>query len=645
MAERYSTNAFANFSDVGSGTGTSAGPAFGSYTGRTDSVISGDNPDFLYPGKSLRNAPVGKSVKVQRGYMRMLSDGVKGGSTLSRKRLHFQFNPDSLVRAVTARNDIQQWMNQDPLQLTQAIPGDANFSFELLFNREAEIVTSSYKAGSSVIKSTAPANLNLQTAGDGGSQSVSIPHSAVTDIGVLADLIVFDEIIGQGVNTSLINQVIKNAAALNAKKRKDYASKFTVSDQPTSSATATVTLDGSEIKEVKIQGTNGGGSGYTSAPVVTLEGGGGGTGGSLEAIVLDGKVTEIKVLAKGSGYTQAPTVKFEGGGTSTSSTNSGKDEQDQDPGTFDEGAARTAMTSNFGNSAFLVSLPVRIVFSSLFMVEGFITSTQVTFNKFNPHMVPTQCVVGVTMQALYIGFARKDTYLTLQLAAGMKAADEALEEEAATEAAEVSATKELSKKMFDPYVVGASGEENNLSPKLIFDNGDYTQTVAFQVKANDVLKNELKKGSIKSISQRGEWTITYKGNTAGGSAYTASLPTGGTKYDIGTVWSLSQTAEFNTKDLKNGQDTILLKYTLESGRPETGQDVDKTSTSQYEINYEVRFTITTTSGQTVEAAQYARMNKKVISFNDNVRFQDNGGILLEPAPATAAANPKGNKVK
>ena len=303
------------------------------------------------------------------------------------------------------------------------------------------------------------------------------------------------------------------------------------------------------------------------------------------------------------------------------------------------------MTSNFGNSAFLVSLPVRIVFSSLFMVEGFITSTQVTFNKFNPHMVPTQCVVGVTMQALYIGFARKDTYLTLQLAAGMKAADEALEEEAATEAAEISATKELSKKMFDSYVVGASGEENNLSPKLIFDNGDYTQTVAFQVKANDVLKNELKKGSIKSISQRGEWTITYKGNTAGGSAYTASLPPGGTKYDIGTVWSLSQTAEFNTKDLKNGQDTILLKYTLESGRPETGQDVDKTSTSQYEINYEVRFTITTTSGQTVESAQYARMSPKVISFNNNLRFQDNGGILLEPAPATAAANPKGNKVK
>ena len=645
MAERYSTNAFANFSDIGSGIGTSAGPAFGSYTGRTDSVISGDNPDFLYPGKSLRNAPVGTSVKVQRGYMRMLSDGVKGGSALSRKRLHFQFNPDTLVRAVTARNDIQQWMNQDPLQLTQAIPGDANFSFELLFNREAEIVTSSYKAGSSVIKSTAPANLNLQTAGDGGSQSVSIPHSAVTDIGVLADLIVFDEIIGQGVNTSLINQVIKNAAAINAKKRKDYAAKFTESDQPTSSATATVTLDGSEIKEVKIQGTNGGGSGYTSAPVVTLEGGGGGTGGSLEAIVLDGKVTEIKVLAKGSGYTQAPTVKFEGGGTSTSSTNSGKDEQDQDPGTFDEGAARTAMTSNFGNSAFLVSLPVRIVFSSLFMVEGFITSTQVTFNKFNPHMVPTQCVVGVTMQALYIGFARKDTYLTLQLAAGMKAADEVLEEEAATEAAEISATTELSKRMFITTVDNDVKYDSQLSPKSIFDNGDYTETIAFRVKPTALLRNELKKGSIKSISQHGKWKITYKGNTAGDAAYTASLPAGGNKFAIGKEWVMSKDSEFNTGDLKGSRDTMVLQYKLEEGTPEVLQYVDKTSTSRYLIDYEVTFKITTTNGQVVDSVQYAKMPTQEISFNDSLYFHDKGSITLNPNAKQTAASPNTGKVK
>jgi hypothetical protein len=46
------------------------------------------------------------------------------------------------------------------------------------------------------------------------------------------------------------------------------------------------------------------------------------------------------------------------------------------------------------------------------MVEGFITDTTVVFNKFNPAMVPTQCLISVQMQAMYIGFARKDTFLT-----------------------------------------------------------------------------------------------------------------------------------------------------------------------------------------------------------------------------------------
>jgi hypothetical protein len=640
MAERYSTNAFANFSDIDNN-GAQSIRALDAQP-RTNEVTSGDNPDFLYPGKSLRNAPVGNSVKVQRGYMRMLSDGVKGGSALSKKRLHFQFNPDTLVRAVIARNDIQQWMNQDPLQLTQAIPGDANFSFELLFNREQEIVTSSYQAGLSVIKSTAPANLNLQTAGSEASQSVSIPHSAVTDIGVLSDLIVFDEIIGQGVNTSLINQVIKNAAALNAKKRRDYAATLDSSNNPTSFATATVTLNGNKIEKVKIDT---GGSGYTSAPVVTLEGGGGGSGGSLEAIVLDGKVTEIKVLNEGSGYTAVPTVKFEGGGGGNSSSNSGKDAQDQDPGTFDEIAARTAMSSNFGNSAFLVSLPVRIVFSSLFMVEGFITSTQVTFNKFNPHMVPTQCVVGVTMQAMYIGFARKDTYLTLQLAAGMKAVDEELAKQAEKEAAEISATTELSKKMFVTTVNNDVHYESDLSPKSIFDDGDYTNSIAFQVQATGLLKNELKKGSIKSISQRGEWKITYKGNTAGDAAYTASLPAGGKKFDLDKVWVMSQESEFNTGDLKGDRDTIVLKYVLEYDRPEVLQYLDKTSTSRYLIDYEVKFKITTTSGQTVDAVQYAKMPTQEISFNNSLHFHDKGNITLDPNAKQTAADPKKGGVK
>ncbi len=56
-----------------------------------------------------------------------------------------------------------------------------------------------------------------------------------------------------------------------------------------------------------------GGSGYTTAPTVTISGGGG-TGALATATVSGGAVTKISVLYKGFGYTTAPTVTISGGG-------------------------------------------------------------------------------------------------------------------------------------------------------------------------------------------------------------------------------------------------------------------------------------------------------------------------------------------
>jgi hypothetical protein len=72
---------------------------------------------------------------------------------------------------------------------------------------------------------------------------------------------------------------------------------------------------------------------------------------------------------------------------------------------------------NIANSAFLLPLPVRIVFSALYIVEGLVTNTTVTFTKFSTSMVPMQCTLQVTLEAKYIGFANKDTFLTSTLAA------------------------------------------------------------------------------------------------------------------------------------------------------------------------------------------------------------------------------------
>ncbi|WP_442968979.1 phage tail tube protein [Pseudomonas sp. PGPR81] len=58
-----------------------------------------------------------------------------------------------------------------------------------------------------------------------------------------------------------------------------------------------------------------GGTGYTSAPVVAITGGGG-TGATATAIVSGGEVTGFNITNPGSGYTSPPTIALTGGGGS-----------------------------------------------------------------------------------------------------------------------------------------------------------------------------------------------------------------------------------------------------------------------------------------------------------------------------------------
>lgn len=62
------------------------------------------------------------------------------------------------------------------------------------------------------------------------------------------------------------------------------------------------------------------GSGYTSAPTITINDPGGGTGAMATATVTGGLVSSITLSAGGSGYTSATTVTFSGGGGSTQAT-------------------------------------------------------------------------------------------------------------------------------------------------------------------------------------------------------------------------------------------------------------------------------------------------------------------------------------
>ena len=82
------------------------------------------------------------------------------------------------------------------------------------------------------------------------------------------------------------------------------------------------------------------------------------------------------------------------------------------------------LASNVGNTAFLLPVPVRAVFSSLYIVEGFVTQTSVAFQKFNTSMVPIQASVTLDMDAKYIGFAQPKTFLTYALDQEIKAYEE-----------------------------------------------------------------------------------------------------------------------------------------------------------------------------------------------------------------------------
>jgi len=74
---------------------------------------------------------------------------------------------------------------------------------------------------------------------------------------------------------------------------------------------------------------------------------------------------------------------------------------------------------NANNSAFLVPNPIRAVFSENFMVDGYVNSVTVSYQKFSPEMIPTVAIVDISMHAIYQGFARKNTTFTtlLELAA------------------------------------------------------------------------------------------------------------------------------------------------------------------------------------------------------------------------------------
>jgi hypothetical protein len=206
---------------------------------------------------------------------------------------------------------MQYFFNQDPDQLAQPIPGQAGFGFTLLFNREAEMTSGKYlDANGNLV-----AGNRLDGIGYEPDKYIIEQYDPawVTEIGVLADILILDDIVGQGLSKDVI------AAQVAGTLKIDTTESSTKDETDTTATDSTSDFDANKLSD---------------------------------------------------------------------------------------------FSANVGNKAYLVPTPVRIMLSEWFMVEGFVMNHKVTFNKFNANMIPTQAIVEVQVQALYIGFAQNKTFLT-----------------------------------------------------------------------------------------------------------------------------------------------------------------------------------------------------------------------------------------
>lgn len=89
-------------------------------------------------------------------------------------------------------------------------------------------------------------------------------------------------------------------------------------NEPMNAVSNLSSISKSEGEIIAITVTNGG-TGYTTAPTVSITGGGG-TGATAVAVLSGDEVSEVIITNPGSGYTSAPTISFTGDGTDAAAT-------------------------------------------------------------------------------------------------------------------------------------------------------------------------------------------------------------------------------------------------------------------------------------------------------------------------------------
>jgi len=199
---------------------------FASYTRLNErGSIKLENKNFLWPGPKTTNIG-GVTKPLVRGFMRSILYQPTGtGQTAvatapNAIRLNFQFNPEYIQRDVFQSQGAVNPLLQSVTNLTQPVPGTAQFNFTITFNREHEVAMLGDEERDNsfnFLDDTSALNLLDDPA----------------YVGVMHDLAVFDKVIGQGISTELVQTLLaytKKTAELNTDKDDENATTFVEKD-------------------------------------------------------------------------------------------------------------------------------------------------------------------------------------------------------------------------------------------------------------------------------------------------------------------------------------------------------------------------------------------------------------------------------
>ena len=392
---------------------------------------SRENKPFAFPGPLARTISQNSAV-IRRGFMRSimlggdvanaLTPGTKKDSTIApgNLRLNFQFNPEYIERRVSQSVGAVNPLLQNPANLTQAVPGTAQFNFTMLFNREAEVAAQRkhFVRPDGTIEE--PLNLDLFATGDFTSESIDSALKDPGKVGVMHDLNIFDKIIGQGIAKELIETITR----------------------------------------------------YTEQQVIYSQ-------------IADDKETDADKKKR---------IVFEEEQKASFSTN---------------------LNNNFGNSAFLNPMPVRIVFSDMFMIEGLVVSSAVAFQKFSQDMIPTVCQVNCELLSLYVGFAKRKAFLTDNLTSWAK-------QQVLDDAAEVAATNtaklQMGKRIKGLKIIFNSSEKENQQSQdeNILDSPAYNEVgmrILRPITTSSFYPGNLSGNNLATFVTVPQWFNAFSGNS------------------------------------------------------------------------------------------------------------------------------------